>query len=158
MLVYRIVHTFYSKQLFASGAKERWNGLGKKVIYAAESISLAFLENMVRRQGVGFNNDFKIMFIEIPDRTIISEITISKIVVGWRDSNDYSKCQPLGDKWYNAAKTLVLKVPSAVLPASYNYVINSEHADFGLIKLVAITDLVPDERIEDILKKYPSKY
>lgn len=157
MLVYRIVHNVYSKNLFASGAKGRWNGLGKKVIYAAESIPLAFLENMVRRQGVGFNNDFKIMIIEVPDKTSISEIDVSKLAIGWRDFNDYSKCQPLGDKWYDAAKTLVLKVPSAVLPESFNYVINSEHSDFGLIKLVATTDLVPDERIEDILKMYPKK-
>ena len=157
MLTYRIVHNIYSKNLFASGAKGRWNSFGKKVIYVGESIPLAFLENMVRRQGVGFNNDFKIMVIEIPDKVLIAEIDISKLEDGWRDFNDYSKCQPLGDKWYNDAKSLVLKVPSAILPESSDYVINSEHLDFGLIKLIGSTDLVPDERIDDILKKYPKK-
>ena len=157
MLVYRIAHKIYSQRLFASGAKGRWNSLGKKVIYAAESIPLAFLENMIRRQGVGFNNDFKIMVIEISDKTLISEIDVSKLEDGWRGFNDYSKCQPLGDKWYNSGKTMVLKVPSAMLPESFNYVINSEHSGFGLIKLIATTDLVPDERIDDILKKYPKK-
>jgi RES domain-containing protein len=155
MVVYRIVHKIYSKKLFAAGLKGRWNGLGKKVIYAAESIPLAFLENMVRRQGIGFNNDFKIMVIEIPDKLSITEIDVSALAAGWRDFNDYSKCQPLGDKWYDAAETLVLKVPSAVLPTSFNYVINAAHSNFGVIKLVATTDLIPDERIEAILKKYP---
>jgi RES domain-containing protein len=157
MLVYRIVHNIYSKNLFASGVKGRWNRLGKKVIYAAESIPLAFLENMVRRQGVGFNHDFKIMIIKIPDKIIISKIDVSKLEIGWRNFNDYSKCQTLGDAWYNAGKTMVLKVPSAVLPESFNYVINTEHSDYGLIKLIATTELVPDERIEDILKKYSGK-
>ncbi len=157
MLVYRIVHNIYSKNLFASGAKGRWNSLGKKVIFAAESIPLAFLENIVRRQGVGFNHDFKIMIIEIPDKIIISEIEVSNLEDGWRDFNDFSKCQPLGDAWYNAVKTIVLKVPSAVLPESFNYVINTEHPDYGLIKLIATTELVPDERVEGILKKYPRK-
>jgi RES domain-containing protein len=157
MLAYRIVHKIYSKNLFASGAKGRWNSAGKKVIYAAESIPLAFLENMVRRQGVGFNDDFKIIIIEIPDKIVISEINTSKLEDGWRDFNDYSKCQHLGDKWYDAGKSLVLKVPSAVIPESINYVINSEHSDFGLIKLIQTTELIPDERIEDILKKYPRK-
>ncbi len=157
MLVYKIAHNIYSKSLFASGAKGRWNSLGKKVIYAAESIPMAFLENMIRRQGVGFNSDFKIMVIEISDKILISEIDVPKLKDGWRDFNDYSKCQPLGDKWYNSGKTMVLKVPSAMLPESFNYVINSEHSDFGLIKLIATTDLVPDERIEDILKKYLKK-
>lgn len=157
MLVYRIAHKIYSKSLVASGAKGRWNSLGKKVIYAAESIPLAFLENMIRRQGVGFNSDFKIMIIEIPDKVLISEIDVAKLAAGWRDFNDYSACQPSGNKWYDAEKTLALKVPSALLPESSNYVINGEHPDFRLIKLIATTDLVPDKRIEDILKKYPKK-
>ncbi len=52
---------------------------------------------------------------------------------------------------------MILKVPSAVLPEAFNYVINSEFPDFGLIKLIEATDLVPDDRIEDILKKYEKK-
>ena len=157
MLVYRIVHNIYSKNLFASGASGRWNSLGNKVIYAAESIPLAFLESMVRRQGIGFNHDFKIMIIEIPDKIIIYEIDISELEVGWRDFNDYSKCQTLGDFWYNSGQTIVLKAPSAVLPESSNYVINTEHPDYALIKLIATTELIPDDRIEDILKKYSGK-
>lgn len=158
MLVYRIVHKKYSSGLFASGLKGRWNSSGKKVIYTAESIPLAFLENMVRRQGVGFNSDFRILFIEIPDSIKALTINASELEDGWRNFKDYSKCQPIGDKWYEEAKTMILKVPSAVLPESYNYVINTELADYPLIKLIEITDLVPDERIEDILKRYSKKH
>ena len=157
MLVYRIVHKTYSTGLYASGLKGRWNSAGKKVIYTAESIPLAFLENMVRRQGVGFNKDFRIMIIEIPDSIIISSINLSDLEDGWRDIKDYSKCQLFGDKWYDEGKAMVLKVPSAVLPEAFNYVINSEFSDYGMIKLITTTDLIPDERIEDILKKYPKK-
>jgi RES domain-containing protein len=154
MLVYRIVHKLYSNNLFASGATGRWNSAGNKVIYTAESIPLAFLENMVRRQGVGFNKDFKIMFIEISDNTLITNIDVAQLKDGWRDFHDYSKCQHPGDVWYNEGKALILKVPSAVLPEAFNYVINTQHPDYKLVTLVATTALVPDERIEDILKKY----
>ena len=155
MLVYRIVHKNFSTNLFASGLKGRWNSGGKKVIYAAESIALAFLENMVRRQGVGFNRDFKIMIINIPDKMKITAIQVSALEKGWRSFNDYSKCQPVGDKWYNSFESVVLKVPSAVLPDAFNYILNTEHADYSKIKLLSVSDLIPDERIEDILKKYP---
>ena len=157
MLVYRIVHKKYSTSLLASGLQGRWNSAGKKVIYTAESIPLAFLENMVRRQGVGFNRDFRIMIIEIPDSIIISSINLSDLEDGWRDFKDYSKSQLIGDKWYDEGKVMVLKVPSSVLPEAFNYVINSEFSDYGMIKLITTTDLMPDERIEDILKKYPKK-
>lgn len=123
------------------------------MIYCAESIPLAFLENMIRRQGVGFNDDFKIMIIEIPDDLEITTIQENDLEEGWRDFRDYSKCQPLGNRWHEEGKTPVLKVPSAVLPLSFNYVINPEHPDTKRIKLIQTTDLVPDKRIEAILKR-----
>lgn len=135
----------------------RWNSAGKKVIYCAESIALAFLENMVRRQGVGFNDDFKIMIIEIADNLEITAINSANLEEGWRDFKDYFKCQFLGDQWYDAGKTPILKVPSAVLPEAYNYVINTMHVDYKKVQLLATTDLVPDERIEAILKEYHRK-
>lgn len=155
MLVYRITFKTYSTTLFAPGLAGRWNGAGCKVIYTAESIPLAFLENMVRRKGVGFNDDFRTMIIEIPDTLIISIIRPEDLDDGWRDFRDYSKCQPVGNSWYDIGETPVLKVPSAVLPDVNNYVINSIHPDFGKIKLVKTTALIPDERIENILKRLP---
>lgn len=154
MVVYRIAHRNYSKELIATGIKGRWNSVGKKVIYCSESIPLAFLENMVRRQGVGFNNDFKIMLIDIPEVLAINTILPIDLKDGWRDFTDYSKCQPLGNQWYDENAFCILKVPSAVLPDAYNYVLNTIHQDFKKIKLIGVTDLAPDKRIEDILKKY----
>lgn len=157
MQLYRIVHKKYSKTLFASGMEGRWNSAGKKVIYTAESVSLAFLESMVRRQGIGFNHDFKTMIIEIPSGIKKVKINVTQLEEGWRDIYDYSKCQPKGDAWYDAQRTLILDVPSAVLPEGRNYIINTAHPDFKEVKLISVTDLIPDERIEDILKKYPVK-
>jgi RES domain-containing protein len=154
MLIYRIVHKTYSGSLFASGLQGRWNSAGNKVLYAAESIPLAFLENMVRRQGVGFNDDFQIMFISIPDAVLIEEVSAADLGSTWRNPNDYSACLPLGDKWYHDAKSLALKVPSAVMPEAFNYVINTMHPDYKELVLIGTTNLVPDPRIEDILKKY----
>jgi len=157
MLVYRITHKIYSKELFASGLEGRWNGDGKKVLYTAGSVALAFLENMIRRQGVGFNSDFKTMIIEIPDDLKIQTIKAESLPAGWREFTDYSKCQPIGNEWFDKGEKPVLKVPSAVLPEEFNYLINTAHPDFKKIKLVETTELVPDERIEDILKNYSKK-
>lgn len=157
MLLYRIVHKKYSQSLFASGLPGRWNSKGNKVLYCAESISLAFLENMIRRKGVGFNHDFKIMFIEVPSKAKITCINNEDLDKDWRNPDNYSKCQVAGDKWYHENINLLLKVPSAVLPEAFNYVINTEHEDYKKIKLLEVTNLIPDERIEEILKKYSKK-
>ena len=156
MLAYRITHKMYSEKLFASGLPGRWNGSGRKVIYCAESVALAFLENMVRRQGVGFNDDFRTMILDIPDNLALQTVTSKQLKTGWRKITDYSICQPIGNAWYDEGNFPVLKVPSAVLPESFNLVINSLHPEFKKIRLLKITDLIPDERIEDLLKKYRS--
>ena len=154
MLAYRITLKKYSTSLFAPGLAGRWNGNGRKVIYCAESIALAFLENMIRRQGVGFNDDFRTMILEIPDDLKIQTISADDLPPSWRTFTDYSQCQPFGDRWYDESTYPILKVPSAVLPDSSNYVINFLHPDFKKIKLAKVTDLIPDQRIEELLKKY----
>lgn len=67
------------------------------------------------------------------------------------------QCRQLGNKWYEEGKAHLLKVPSAVLPEGFNFVINTLHRDFKKVKLIETTDLVHDERIEAILKKYSKK-
>jgi len=155
MVVFRIGHKNYATSLTASGVNGRWAATGRPVIYCAENIPLAFLENMVRRQGVGFNHDFKIVCIDIPEDLLISTVEELDLDPDWRDPYNYSHCQPIGNQWFDDLRIPVLKVPSAVMPESFNFVINTLHPDFKYIKMIAVTDLVPDARIEDILKKYP---
>lgn len=154
MLVYRITHKKYSDHLFAPGFSGRWNGAGKKVLYCAESIPLAFLESMVRRQGVGFNHDYNIIIIEIPDDMLIRTVNLTDIADGWRSFRDYSICQKIGNTWFDEFDSPVLKVPSAVVIQCFNYVINAQHSDYKRIKVVGVTELVPDARIDELLRKH----
>jgi len=152
MLAYRITHKNYSGAIFTTGIDGRWNSGGRRVLYAAESIPLAFLENMVRRKGLGFNDEFRTMVLEFPDDLPILTILVKDLPAGWRSASDYSKCQPIGNKWYDTGTIPILKVPSAVLQESFNYVLNASHPKFSLVKIAAVTLLTPDEPIEDILK------
>lgn len=151
MIVFRIVHKSFSQSLVGSGQPGRWNKPGQKVVYAAESIALAFLESMIRRQGVGFNEDFKIMFIEIPRDLSITTINPASLSTGWDDISNQSISQQCASAWYLSLQSPVLKVPSVVLPHSFNFVINTEHKDFKKIKIIDVTPLVPEPRIETIL-------
>lgn len=49
---------------------------------------------------------------------------------------DMGKCQKYGEKWYAMQTSAVLRVPSAIIPMEYNFVINTEHPDFDKIRLV----------------------
>lgn len=154
MLVYRIVHKRYSDSLFASGLEGRWNSEGKKVLYTAESISLAYLETLAHRKGLGFNKDFKIMVIKIPNNAEVQTVESSHLPKAWRDFRNYSDCQKIGNTWFDADEKLCLKVPSAVVPENWNVVINTFHRDFKKVKLIDVLDFEPDDRLEQIIKQY----
>lgn len=154
MLVFRIALKKYSKTLVASGIEGRWNGTGRKVLYTADSIALAFMENMIRRKGLGFNDEFATMIISFADDLVIEQIESQHLPKGWRNAENYAICQAIGNKWFDEGLSPILKVPSAVLPEHSNFVFNTLHTDFSKVQLIDTVPIVPDERIEDILKKY----
>ncbi|HEY2584084.1 MAG TPA: RES family NAD+ phosphorylase [Mucilaginibacter sp.] len=154
MLVYRITHKKYTDYLFAPGFSGRWNGAGRKVLYCAESIPVAFLESMIRRQGAGFNGDYNIVIIEIPDNLEIQTVSLDDLKEGWRNFRDYSMCQLIGNSWFDGFDKPVLKVPSAVLVQCNNYVINAAHNSYKDVRVVEVTELMPDARIDELLKSY----
>src|SRR5690606_34952693 len=153
MLVYRIAHKKYADSLFASGLEGRWNSEGKKVLYTAESISLAYPETMNYRKGMGYNDDFRIMIIKLP-QTDFSMVSSAELPSDWRDFRNYHECQKIGDRWFDDTKNLGLKVPSAVVPENYNVIINTLHQDYKKVELIEVLPFHPDERLEKIIKKY----
>jgi len=136
MEVYRIVLERFSDQLYAPGLSGRWNYDNEFVIYAASSRSLAAMENMVHKMGQGvLGTNFTIMVLDIPDSLSITKITTPDLPVGWKLESSYADTQPIGSSWYQTGETLLLQVPSAVVPNEYNFVLNARHPNFPQIKI-----------------------
>ncbi|HET7116463.1 MAG TPA: RES family NAD+ phosphorylase [Hanamia sp.] len=148
MIVYRISIAKYSTKLIASGFPARWNSKDIKVIYTAESKALACLENVVHRNSRGLQKNFRQMDIAIPAELEMEEIRETDLNVGWKDFLQMPYTQSLGDAWVSAAKTPVLKVPSAIVSGDSNYLINPSHKDFRKIKLIKTIPFEFDSRIK----------
>ncbi|MDO9254175.1 MAG: RES family NAD+ phosphorylase [Bacteroidales bacterium] len=149
MEVFRICKEEYSGQIKASGSASRWNVQGHNVIYAGSSRSLSTLELVVRRASIIPILNYKVMVIAVPDDdNIISHIYSSELPQNWRTLAAYSRLQEIGTRWYTTQKSLVLKVPSAIIPYEYNYILNAEHPDFNRsVKLVRVEDYFWDKRL-----------
>lgn len=134
MEIYRIVFEKYSDKLYAPGFAGRWNYEGELVIYAAASRSLASMENMVHKMGQGvLGARFVFMILEIPDDLPLKIITQQALPSNWKLDSSYAITQPLGSDWYKAGETLLLRVPSAVVPSENNFVLNARHPDFSKV-------------------------
>lgn len=88
------------------------------------------------------------MVISIPDdASFINEISQSDLPDDWRKMSAYPALQKRTSTWYTKQETLVLKVPSVIIPQESNYIINTEHPDFKQVKLIQLEDYFWDTRL-----------
>lgn len=148
MQVFRIGLAKYAEALNASGRAARWNPNDVEMIYSAASRSLACLENVVHRNQIGLNQSFKVMTIEIPDDLYILSVELKKLPSGWTEFQHIPITQKIGEEWTKEAKSAILKVPSSIINAEYNYLINPKHPDFKSIRLLKAEIFIFDKRIK----------
>jgi len=148
MEVYRILKEGFANNLTASGKANRWNKRGQLVIYAGSSRSLSTLELIVHRSNILPAIPYKVAVISFNENQLIKQVEVNKLPTNWRTFSAYPALQELGSRWYTGQESLVLKIPSAVIPQEYNYMINTEHPDFSHnIQLLRIEDYFWDERL-----------
>lgn len=132
MEAYRICSESHVDGLTASGCENRWNRGGQLVIYASGSRSLATLEMMVRRSSIIPTSNYRMMVISLLDpASSIRQIHLEDLPDNWRTMEGRSVLQSIGATWYESKDSLVLKVPSVVIPQEFNYAINTKHPLFS---------------------------
>lgn len=149
MEVFRITAEKNSKDLTASGIANRWNLDLEFVLYTSGARSLAALEMVVNRKNIRPEILYKLMVISIPDdNDIFTQIKTKELPENWRTFDGFTELQNIGSEWYSKSESLILKVPSAVIPHEYNYVINTSHEHFKKkIKLVRTEEYFWDKRL-----------
>jgi len=140
--VYRVCRSVHA-QLDGQGAKRvggRWNSPGRAVVYMAESISLAVLENLVHMSREDFPDGYVSVSALIPDGLkIVTEDDLREEFPGL-GSRD------LGDRWFDSSASAVLRVRSAVVPAEFNYLLNPAQPEFARIVVEPAEPFFFDER------------
>lgn len=139
MKVFRLVRSKYKIKLSGKGAAmsgNRWNSKGTEIIYCADSRALAMAEVAVHLSLATLPNDFVMLEIDIPAEVSKSSLAVSKLPVGWNQFPHLIETQSIGDDFIAQNKSCILKVPSAVVPGDFNYLINPIHPDFSKISIV----------------------
>lgn len=132
MDMYRICSDEYANGLTASGCENRWNLRNQLVIYASGSRSLATLEMMVRRSNILPTINYRMMVLSfLEEASSIRQIQLEELPDNWRTMAGQSVLQAIGASWYESKESLVLKVPSVVIPQEFNFAINTEHPLFS---------------------------
>lgn len=135
---WRIVKSEYAADAFSGGGAAlyagRWHSEGTRVVYTAESISLATLEILVHLRGRRRIPDYAIIPCYFPD-AVVEELDRSKLPFHWAAAVSPPELRRFGDEWARHRVSAVLKVPSAITQVEFNYLLNPEHPDFRAVDI-----------------------
>jgi RES domain-containing protein len=135
---WRIVKQKHSRNAFSGeGARRfggRWNTPGVSMVYLAQSQALAALEMLVHLDAAELLRSYVIIEVGI-DECFISRVDRARLGRNWRSDPPPAKLRAIGDAWIAGESSVVLQVPSVLVPAEFNYLVNPRHADFPELRV-----------------------
>lgn len=124
----------------------RWNAPGTAMVYTSGSLALAEIEvlvNLPSARLLGSYIAFRVRF----DESLVETVPPATLPPDWRRDPAPDSAKAYGDRWVREGRSLVLRVPSAVVPAEPNYLVNPAHADAGRLEIVGPLDPLLDPRL-----------
>jgi RES domain-containing protein len=147
MIVFRVCRRQYADLSGRGGVRYsgRWHRKGNPIVYAAGSVALAALEYAVHTSVRP--TDSVLMEIEVPDLawSTIEERIGGELPGNWSSIEEQSR--QLGTEWLLEKKTLMLSVPSVVIPFERNLLLNPRHNQFKSVLVKRIAPFFFDPRI-----------
>ena len=147
---WRLVKRRYADRAFdGEGARlhgGRWNSAGRPVVYVSESRALATLEILTGLRSPAVIPAYVLIKLEF-EEGVVTEVEERRLAAEWMASPPGHATQSVGDRWFDAMTSAVLKVPSALVPGEFNFLINPLHPDFRTLKIGSPEQLYLDPRI-----------
>lgn len=144
MILYRLTKTRYLMTAWSGlGAKEaggRWNSIGTAMVYLSETASLTMLETLVHINAPQLLDDFTLLSLDIPDYQI-QTFDMNRLPDNWASEDAPAELALYGDNWAESRSSIALRIPSALSPVEFNYLLNPAHPE--LFDLMATVKKIP---------------
>jgi RES domain-containing protein len=138
--LWRLVKARHAATAFdGEGARRfggRWNERGTTVVYLGGTLSLAALETFVHLSAADANLEFVSIEAVIPEEVRISRLPRGRLPANWRTEPPPAETKAIGSGWARGGETLLLQVPSVIVPRESNYLLNPLHPDFPRVKIL----------------------
>jgi len=102
----------------------RWHTAGSPVVYLGESPSAVLLEVCVHTAANDVPASFKLLRIEGPD-VEVATLPDRALPQDWKNRPELT--QRIGTAWLAEGSGVLLRVPSAIVPHTSNYLFNPLH-------------------------------
>lgn len=130
----------------------RWNRAGLPMVYTSQTPELAMLELLTKVTPATFGVRMAVE-IELPADARVEDATpvVLEMLLHGKDDD----LRKLGSSWALEGRSLALKVPAAVIPVSFNYLLNPAHARAKELRIVRQVPVSLDPRLQLMDKHAP---
>lgn len=125
----------------------RWHVGGQWIVYLADHPASALLEVLVRLDvdATDLPSSFQLLTIDVSDEIPFDIIDADDLSLDWRAT--LGETQAHGVRWLSKSATALLRVPSAIVPYTWNWLLNPQHDDARKISIVDVTRASFDQRL-----------
>ena len=149
-LAWWIVQTHVADHAFSGeGARRyggRWNSKGHAVVYTSGSISLAILEVLAHIPIYDILEEYVHIPVEFEPKLSMN-LKSADLPTDWNKDPSPQAIKQIGDSWIENQQSVILEVPSAIVPTEKNFLINPSHPNFSKLKIGTPTKFDFDSRL-----------
>jgi RES domain-containing protein len=130
------------------GASGRWHTEGRLNVYLADCPAGALLERIVHMtdmvEDAILPRFYQLLQIAVPDELAIKSLTVLA-PTDWREQPEFTRS--IGDAWLASQETALARVPSAIAPHTWNYLLNPAHPDARQVRVAEVIKERFDNRL-----------
>jgi RES domain-containing protein len=151
-LVWRLARSEFANELDGEGPRlfgARWTSRGRNAVYTSSYLSLSVLEVYVNipqevRDELPILQAVRIF---VPDDARTAQVPQDQLAGLMSGPGPIAASRTVGDNWLDRGDTLVLEVPSAIVPEETNLILNPAHPRMRDVKIVSTRAFHFDPRL-----------
>jgi len=82
--------------------------------------------------------------VAVPDELVIKQLN-TLAPVDWKEHTEFTRA--IGDAWLASLETPLARIPSAIVPQTWNYLLNPEHPEAKQVKVAEVIQERFDNRL-----------
>jgi RES domain-containing protein len=128
-------------------ASARWHSQGRSIVYLAESPAGALLESLVHLELTpdAYPAHYGLLKAEASDEISVRTLGPGDLSGDW--VGNVILTRTIGDEWLASQSTVLLRVPSAIVPETFNVLLNPEHPEAGRVQVLWHAEYPWDARL-----------
>jgi RES domain-containing protein len=126
----------------------RWHSAAQPILYLAASPPGALVEILVRLEmdEGPLPEHYQLLELAAPDILPLENLVPDHTWTA-QQAHDPAATRALGDAWLRSRRTALAQVPSAILPSTWNFLLNPAHPDAAQIMIQSTMKVGYDARL-----------